>query len=693
MSFPTINIRISGVSVSGDIDAGVMPVKIQPSNSDQIGYAEFALQNAGGVYSNVKNSGSPTVEIDINGITKFRGYIERIDPSISVNGSMVVCQCYDKGQELLNMISPDARQPPPTQGGILTSGDQGVAAPDGIDLVGVVSGVNALSGATVASFMAQFFGTETDPSGSFSGTQKSFKPHISGYTYDTWYKPDGSPDNNVNYWILHNTAKIRREYAWDTLRRLTRGALAVDSAGKFVALESYIGMSGDIHIFTSGSSEFLASGAGGQLTLIYYEAGKSGSENNNVISAVIPHDTTTVKNRLMGWFPKWSRLPVDGDSFTDLFAYSGSRWSGVVAGADVVSLSGFLPSKSGIGQISIMAFASGSNTQNKVSLIGTVRSGTLNIARYVGFGSPVGLEYDLFNWDNGGALFILGSRRRHVRIIDINNNFIIKSGPTTTIVTDSTAYTFSGFGHYTETIFKADGTFNSGNGQNGGWITNSGLSVSTTLGVSGADLSQVKMIEIGVNYNPGAAVGAPTQKAIALDNLFFSFDYQFSPVVAFNSGSQGMYKRRYEILNDYPYSVSDIQASGIMHAELQSRMGSKQVGEAQVKDYNMQMNINNGQVIRIDAPTLNTGSGLKFDYWRVIAIDHSYSTTNGFITNLRFVPWYSGNLVDPNNNLIDYTVPLRALPRGQGPGIPANLWLMARSWANSRVSLIPTDGA
>ena len=690
MSFPTINIRISGVSVSGAIDAGVMPVRIQPSNSDQIGFAEFALQNAGGVYSNVKNSGSPTVEIDINGITKFRGYIERIDPSVSVQGSFIVCQCYDKGQELLNMISPDARQPPPTPAGILTSGDQGVAAPDGIDLVGVVSGVHALSGATVASFMSQFYGVETDPSGSFSGIMLSFKPHISGYTYDTWYKPDGSPDNNVNYWILHNSAKVKRDYAWETLRKLTRGGWAIDSAGLRVPFEVYLGVSGDIHVFTSGSSEFLASGPNGQLSLIYYEAGKSGSENNNCVYITVPHDTTTVKNKIHGWFPKWSSLPVDKDSFTDLFAYSGSRWSGVVNSPDTVALSGFWSAISGIGYISIMALGTTAAldtppASNEVSLMGTIRSGTLNISRYAGFGSPVSLKYDMFiNTDNLPLEQVqrYTKLRKFVALYDVNGSGIMKSGDSS----PNAIRQFSGFAQIEDIIYNADNTFFAGTGQDGGWA-------------GSGDLSQVKRIEIGFgSFVPG--LGAMKQKNVAIDNLHFTFNYQFSPVVVFNSGSQGMYKRRYEAL-EYSMSVSDIQASGILSAELQSRMGSKQIGEAQVKNNDIQLGINNGQVIRVDAPTLNTGSGLRFDYWRIIAIDHNYSTANGFTTNIRFVPWYSGTLVDPDSNLIEYTLPFRSPPRPP-PGIQplpgflfwnANLRRDILQWGQTKINLTPTDSA
>ena len=321
------------MSVSGDINAGSIPIQIQSSNSDQIGYATFALANPDGTYTNMLRSGNPTVEIDVNGITKFRGYVERVDKTITADqGTMSTFHCYDKGEELLNMISPDARQPTPVYpAGILTSGDQGVSAPDGLDLILDVSGLNIQSGATISSFLAQYFGRSGDFGGSNSGTRLSFKPHISGYTYDTWYYPDASGgvlanDNNVNYWIPLDTLKTRREFAWDTLRKITRGNVAIDRNGNRTAFESYVGISGEIHVFTSGSREFLVSGINGQISLSYYEVGTSGSDNNNIIKALIPEDTTTVKNRVMGWFPNWTRLPIDSDSFSDLVMYSGSYW-------------------------------------------------------------------------------------------------------------------------------------------------------------------------------------------------------------------------------------------------------------------------------------------------------------------------------------------------------------------------------
>lgn len=164
----TFNVIVSGVSVSGNIDTNAMPIRIGMGNSDRIGYATFALQNKNLTYSDMNISGPPPVEISIGGITLFRGTVERADNVISVDAGLVtVAQCYDYGQELMGAVSPDARQISllQTNGQIsLTSGDQGIQAREGVDLASLVSGVNFSSGATVASFMRQFFGIETDPS-------------------------------------------------------------------------------------------------------------------------------------------------------------------------------------------------------------------------------------------------------------------------------------------------------------------------------------------------------------------------------------------------------------------------------------------------------------------------------------------------------------------------------------------------
>lgn len=652
MPIPSINIRLSGTSVSGDIDTTTVGIKIQLSNSDQIGYAAFALANPNGTYTNLLRSGNPTVEIDINNTTKFRGYCERVDKAISVeHGTISILHCYDKGEELLNIISPDARQPPPTYPtGILISGDQGINAVDGIDLVLDVSGLAPLSGATVASFMAQYFGTQTDPSGSFSGTRLSFKPHISGYTWDTWYKPDlsGSVDNNINYFIPLDTLKVRREFGWDTLRKLTRGNVAIDLVGNRVSFESYIGVSGDIHIFTSGSSEFLASGNTGQKKLIYYASTASGSALNNVTQLVIPEDTTTVKNRIMGWFPTWTHLPIDGDSFTDLDAFSGARWSGQSATSGPVTLSGNVPANSLKGFISIMGTQrSGAGTNNTGFDLIFTPPGPVNIVKFIHPNTTVNVEYDAryaTSFNISGVVAMTDT----IQIYDASGNSIWMSGEPVASDHPRNHKILSGqWIHIKHTIFSGI-TFASGNGNASGW------------GQSGAfNLSGITLIKLGCII--GDVLFTIEDREMTVDNLYFSFNHNFSPVVAFNSGSQGLYRRRYDAF-EYQYSVTDVQASGIMSHVLDSKMGSKAVGEAIVKDnkelgYSAQLDINPGQLIEVDAPALGTGSGQTFDYWKVIGVDHDYSVARGFITHMKFVPWFSGTLTAPYSNQIDYTLP------------------------------------
>lgn len=664
----TFNVIISGVSVSGNIDTNAMPIRIGMGNSDRIGYATFALQNKDLTYSDMNISGPPPVEISIGGITLFRGTIERADNVISVDAGLVtVAQCYDYGQELMGIVSPDARQISllQTNGQIsLTSGDQGIQAREGVDLASLVSGVNFSSGATVASFMRQFFGIETDPSGSFSGTAFSFKPHISGYTWDTWYKPDGSPDNNVNFWIPIGTLKVRREFAWDVLRRITRQAIAIDSAGNRVAFETYVGVSGDIHLFTSGSSEpFIASG----VVMQYYQNGTSGSDLNNIIAGTVPYDSTTLKNYLLGWFPVWARFPLDMDEFSDFFAYSGARWSGLnIDGATV--LSGDAASTT-IGLISVrgMVGATGTSigmTYNHPTSFNIERfsrlSGRLNTA-----GGKVDIVYQIKQEAPG-----LGIGIRQIQIIDTSGNFIIKSGgqdepfpgPATALFMPSK----SGWHLLSDTIYRADGVFSSGTGRDGGWAS-----------VGGPDLTRVKQIVFGMDM-----IGAPSLgsgRTISVDNIRFEFAYQFSPIIGFNSGSQFLYGRRYALM-EYPFMVTDDMASGIMTHELESQMGAKQYAEFTIKDNPksrtaVQLSIKPGQVVRIDAPALNTGSGQTFNFWRLIDVSHDFSTAEGFRSQIRVIPWFSGTITTPNSNLINYILPYdKALkqPTRRMNQLPAN---------------------
>jgi hypothetical protein len=641
------------------------------SNSDRIGYATFALQNKDLTYPRMAVSGPPPVEISIGGTTLFRGTIERADNAISVGAGLVtVCQCYDYGQELLGVVSPDARQISllQTNGQIsLTSGDQGTQARDGIDLASLVSGVNFSSGATVASFMSQFFGTETDPSGSFSGTRFSFKPHVSGYTWDTWYKPDGSPDNNVNYWIPIGTLKVRREFAWDVLRRTTRQAIAIDSAGNRVAFETYVGVSGDIHLFTSGSSEpFVASG----VVLQYYQNGTSGADLNNIIAGTVPYDSTTLKNYLVGWFPVWTRFPLDIDEFSDFFAYSGARWSGInVDGATVLSGDA---SATTIGLISIRGMVGDTGTQIRMIYTHPGSGNSFNIERFSQISGPGGPRLNTA----GGKVEIvyqikqeasgLGIGFRQIQILDTSGNYIIKSGgqfedPTALIMPSK-----SGWNFISDTNFIADGSFNSGTGSDGGWAR-----------VGGPDLTRVKQIVFGMDMFGSTLNGSG--RTISLDNIRFEFAYQFSPVVGFNSGSQFLYGRRYSLM-EYPFMVTDDMASGIMTHELESQMGAKQYAEFTIKDNPkartaVQLSIKPGQIVRIDAPALNTGSGQTFNFWRLIDVSHDYSTAEGFRSQIRVIPWFSGTITAPNSNLINYILPYdKAIkqPQKRNWYLPAN---------------------
>ena len=188
----------------------------------------------------------------------------------------------------------------------------------------------------------------------------------------------------------------------------------------------------------------------------------------------------------------------------------------------------------------------------------------------------------------------------------------------------------------------------------------------------------MKRIILGATVtNTPATLHARSQ---AIDRLAFKFNYNFNPVVAFNSGSQGLYRRRYDVF-EYPYTVSDVQASGIISHTLDSKMGSKAVADITIKDnpntrYSAQLEAITGGVVYIDAPSLGTGSGQTFHYWKIIALDHEYST-NGFITRARLVSWSSGTLTAPNSNLIDFTLPLFNNPHPiQHPKLQSNtMWI------------------
>ena len=241
MSAVAINLIISGVSVSGDVDTSHQPVTIDLGNSDRIGQIKFSLQNKNSTYSSLLFSGNATVRADLvqkgTTLTLFRGTLEDIIPSVNVRTGMVASFVgYDAAQELLGLISPDARQKSLlTASGTLSivSGDQGAASQQGMDLVLYVSGIissgstgSITSGAQLNTFMSQYFGKSGDTCGANSGLSFSFKPYISGISisglsgtfYKTWYAQDGASDTNANYWIPYDTLTARHETAWDWLR-------------------------------------------------------------------------------------------------------------------------------------------------------------------------------------------------------------------------------------------------------------------------------------------------------------------------------------------------------------------------------------------------------------------------------------------------------------------------------------------
>ena len=131
---------------------------------------------------------------------------------------------------------------------------------------------------------------------------------------------------------------------------------------------------------------------------------------------------------------------------------------------------------------------------------------------------------------------------------------------------------------------------------------------------------------------------------------------------------------------EYPYQVTDLEASGIVAHELNSKLGAKPVAVVEFKDNpllptnDIQTRINPGQVLQVDAPSLNTGSGQSFNFWKAIAVDHLSSHDRGFTTTLKMIPWFSGTLTSPTTNLIDYVLPLRYQELDR-PALPRPWWL------------------
>lgn len=698
----TFNVIISGTSVSGAIDTKSEPVRVSIGNSDRTGYARFVLQNKDITYTNLTVSGNATCQVDVihpGGATQtiFRGTVEIVEPQISVaQGSIAVITAYDYAQELLGAISPDARVPSllNTDGTIsLTSGDQGFGSLDGMDLSAYVSGRNS-AGARLNGFLSQYFGRVGDPSGTNSGSAFSFKSYISGATttrpWRTFYYPDASGgvlanDNNSGFVVPIGLMRVKREFAWDVLRKLTRNSIVIDSASNRVPLEMYVGVSGDIHVFTSGSYEFLLSGTNGQLAIQYYVAGTSGATLNNIVDAKIPSDTSHAKSFLIGWFPAWSHYPLDTDEFTDFFAYSGALLSGTayLAGPapDGTTLSGNAPA-AGIGMVSIMATNVRATAAGLEStIVYTFPSGqSVNLSRfnavaniddtrYAGAGTTglgVSLNYSMQFYQSGGDVTLT---RRNVRITDSGGVSFIQSGLSSSLNFPMAAFVVgtSSWASFSHTIYNSNGTTNSGTGQDGGWAQTSGT----------IDLTSIRKIEVGAGT--GNLLVTSGLLAIWLDNLYFSFAYPFSPVFAFNSGAAFMYGRRYAVL-EYPYEVNPEMASGVINTELNARMGSKQVASFVIKDNPLlppiQLRINPGQAFVVDAPSLGTGSGQTFYYWRAIEVKHEWSASKGFITSLSAIPWYSGTVTAPNSNFIDYRMPMEyTQPPPSPPTPPWYAWM------------------
>ena len=82
-----------------------------------------------------------------------------------------------------------------------------------------------------------------------------------------------------------------------------------------------------------------------------------------------------------------------------------------------------------------------------------------------------------------------------------------------------------------------------------------------------------------------------------------------------------------------------------------------------------------GQVFIVDAPTLSTGSGQYFYYWKAIEVVHEFSAQRGWFTKYRAVPWFSGTITAPNSNLIEYSLPYRYDPLPAPRPQPRPWWM------------------
>ena len=683
----TLNVIISGASYSGALDVSKTPLTINLGGSDGIGQATFALQNSNGQYSSMLFSGHALFQIDAmqgNTVVKtlFRGTLESASPVVDVDsntGNQTLLVGYDLAQELLGLVSADARQPSPidstTHGISLVSGDQGMGVLTGMDLALYVSGAIGAGtvgypvggytlgkplAASVSAFMGQYFGKSGDTTGSNSGQSFSFKPYSSGIViwgtnpyYKAWYAADydsSGNDTNSNYWITYHSLVAKQEVAFDVIKKITRQGYAIDRSGTKTPFELYVGVSGDLHMRTSGSSDFLSN-----VSLVYYPPGVSGSQNNNIQEVrALPWDSTNIKNFIVGWFPTWTTFPFS-DDYSDIISYSGGYWSGYSAqGTATVTLSGAPPAPSATGFISIRgnAYNAGGGGPD-IQLVFTLWSGvTIDPLRWnVSGGGGVALSYSLQAALDGPNT---AGQYRGIGIYDLNGNYIMKSGTGNKLPVSLVSN--SGWTSINDVIYTASGTFYSGTGNDGGWAA------SATF----PDLNNVKQIAFSFT-NEGSILTSIA--ALAIDSLAFQFVYNFNPLVAYNQASISGYGRRYEVFQ-FPYQYTDSGAQAVVTSELVGKMFSRQIGTFVIKDnpnlgYSAQLGITPGQAFHLDAPTLAAGSGQFYDLWVATSVQHQLDFTRGFVTTIQAYPFFSGQTVLSGQNIITYslTKPMQVQPQ------------------------------
>ncbi len=712
MSSVTFNVIISGVSVSGDLDVSKTPLQINLGNSDSIGMATFALQNANGQYSSMLFSGHALFQIDAmqgNNViqTVFRGTLETASPVVDVisnDGSQVQFTGYDFAQELLGFVSPDARQPSTivvsgdpgyVSGGSaisLISGDQGMGVLTGMDLALYVSGAIGSGtvgypvggytlgkplAASISAFMSQYFGKSGDTTGTNSGQAFSFKPYVSGISiwgsnpyYKAWYAPDydlSGNDTNSNYWITYHTLVAKQEIAWDVLKKITRQGYAIDRSGTKTQFELYVGVSGDLHMRTSGATTFLASG----ISLIYYPAGTSGSQNNNVEQIQsLPWDSTNIKNFIVGWFPTWTTFPF-GDDYTDIASFSGGYWSitNVQGGTGgTTALSGGPPAPGSPGMMSVVGTLSGVTAavgSTTYDLFFRFWSGyTLDLTKWnVSGGAGVGISFQVQPNDNDPNA---SPQTLTLRIVDTSGNYIIISGQASNILLlDANQVANSGWSQVNQPIYTQSGTFYSGDGKTTGWAFGhvSGIPGAVASGIP--DMTRIN--GIGIGFGMYGSIN-PSIFTLAVDQLQFNFVYNFNPLVAYNQASISGYGRRYEVFQ-FPYQYTDSGAQAVVTSELVGKMFSRQIGTFVVKDnpnlpFSAQFGITPGQAFVLDSPILAAGSGQFYGYWVTTSVKHEMDMTRGFITTIQAYPFFSGATVLSGQNIITYslTKPMQVQP-------------------------------